>query len=272
MAVNLKKPGIVLLLAALLAACNTIESERVTKIALLAPFEGRYREVGYNALYAARLAISDSNATQIELMAIDDGGQVETVVDRAVAISNDSTIRAVIVLGEFAVQDVVLDEISDIPQFIVGYWGAISPAENRFQLTSATIEDEISENADISLTQITEIDSAIRLGDNFALAQMPQLTESMEAITIISSGNLPDEDFRNRYLESDQFVPKPGLLATLTYDATGIAIEVISDNVSSSEISYSGLNGTIAFDESGFWIDAPINTYHFVDGVLAQVD
>ena len=42
-----------LLLVALTACGGT---PPVMRLALLAPFEGRYREVGYQALYAARLA------------------------------------------------------------------------------------------------------------------------------------------------------------------------------------------------------------------------
>jgi len=256
----------------LLVGCNTLKSEQVTKIALLAPFEGRYREVGYNALYAARLAINDSNATQIELMAIDDGGQVETATSRARALAKDSTIRAVLVLGQFVADDTTLDKLEELPQFVIGHWNTITSANNRFQLVNPTIADEFNENPELELTEIAEVDAMIRLGDNFALAQLPQLTNSSADITIVSSGSLPDEGFRVRYLESDQFVPEPGLLATLTYDATSIAIEAIINNVSPTDIQYEGLNGVIEFDESGYWIDAPINTFQFVDGALVLID
>ena len=46
-----------LLLALALTACGASNPELPGKIALLAPFEGQYREIGYNALYAVRLAI-----------------------------------------------------------------------------------------------------------------------------------------------------------------------------------------------------------------------
>ncbi|MBE2183871.1 MAG: hypothetical protein IAE89_10635, partial [Anaerolineae bacterium] len=46
---------ITLACALCLAGCGaTAATPKVQRIALLAPFEGRYREIGYNALYAAR--------------------------------------------------------------------------------------------------------------------------------------------------------------------------------------------------------------------------
>ena len=49
------------------------------KIGLVAPFEGRYRYVGYDVFYAVRLALQEVNAAggvggyHVELVAYDDG-------------------------------------------------------------------------------------------------------------------------------------------------------------------------------------------------------
>ena len=59
--------GLLLLLIPLVTACAIQRTSTPYKIALLAPFEGRYRDVGYDALYAARLALSEANLSQIVL-------------------------------------------------------------------------------------------------------------------------------------------------------------------------------------------------------------
>ncbi len=46
----------------LLSACAVKRTPTIYRIALLAPFEGRYREIGYNALYAARMAFDYEEA------------------------------------------------------------------------------------------------------------------------------------------------------------------------------------------------------------------
>ncbi|MBN1979526.1 MAG: ABC transporter substrate-binding protein [Anaerolineae bacterium] len=73
-----------LLLAAfcllLLVSCRFPGAVRPTvKIGLVAPFEGRYRYVGYDVIYAVRLAVREANAAggvggySVELVAYDDG-------------------------------------------------------------------------------------------------------------------------------------------------------------------------------------------------------
>ncbi|MCS7070642.1 MAG: hypothetical protein NZM00_03995, partial [Anaerolinea sp.] len=62
-----------LIAIALLTGCTVHQT--APRIALIAPFEGRYREVGYNALYAARLALADAESG-VQLLPLDDGGSV----------------------------------------------------------------------------------------------------------------------------------------------------------------------------------------------------
>lgn len=53
--------GTGLTILVLLTACVP-KLPRVIKIGLVAPFEGRYRYVGYDAIYAARMAVQEINA------------------------------------------------------------------------------------------------------------------------------------------------------------------------------------------------------------------
>jgi ABC-type branched-subunit amino acid transport system substrate-binding protein len=74
----------------------------VLKFGLVAPFEGRYRPVGYDAIYAARLAVCERNAAggvggyRVELVAYDDGGSAPTAVERARQLALDPQVVAVI--------------------------------------------------------------------------------------------------------------------------------------------------------------------------------
>jgi branched-chain amino acid transport system substrate-binding protein len=61
--------------------CSTLP---VIKVGLVAPFEGRYRTLGYEVLYAVKLAVRDRNAAggvagyMVELVALDDGEDPES--------------------------------------------------------------------------------------------------------------------------------------------------------------------------------------------------
>jgi ABC-type branched-subunit amino acid transport system substrate-binding protein len=72
-----------LLLVTLLSACTCLRMTRpAVKIGLVGPFEGQYRYVGYDAIYAARLALREANAAggvggyTVQLVAYDDQGTV----------------------------------------------------------------------------------------------------------------------------------------------------------------------------------------------------
>ncbi|MDZ4763916.1 MAG: hypothetical protein SGI73_05135 [Chloroflexota bacterium] len=84
------------------------------QIALLAPFEGRDREIGYEALYAARLALADSTS-HFDLLPIDDGGTPSSATERARGIARAPSILAVIVLGTNMTTPDVYSALVDLP-------------------------------------------------------------------------------------------------------------------------------------------------------------
>jgi len=87
------------------SACGS--TRPVVKFGLVAPFEGRYRPVGYDAIYAARLAVRERNASggvggyRVELVAYDDGGDAQAATERAKQLALDPQVVAVI--GHFRV-------------------------------------------------------------------------------------------------------------------------------------------------------------------------
>jgi ABC-type branched-subunit amino acid transport system substrate-binding protein len=70
------------------------------KIALVGPFEGRYREVGIEVIYAVRLAIREANVQggvggyTVELMGFDDGGDPDQAMMQAKKVATDSQVVA----------------------------------------------------------------------------------------------------------------------------------------------------------------------------------
>jgi ABC-type branched-subunit amino acid transport system substrate-binding protein len=88
------------------SACGS--TAPVVKFGLVAPFEGRYRPVGYDAIYAARLAVRERNAAggvggyRVELVAYDDGGDAPSAIERARQLALDPQVVAV--LGHFRIE------------------------------------------------------------------------------------------------------------------------------------------------------------------------
>jgi len=84
-----------------LAACRFPGAVRpIVKIGLVAPFEGRYRYVGYDVIYAVRLALREANAAggvggySVELVAYDDGGDQVMAAEQARKLAADSAVVA----------------------------------------------------------------------------------------------------------------------------------------------------------------------------------
>jgi branched-chain amino acid transport system substrate-binding protein len=91
------------LLAASIAGCRFPGSVRPTvKIGLVAPFEGRYRYIGYDVIYAVRLALDEANASggvggySVELVAYDDGADPAQAIEQARKLDVDPDVVAAI--------------------------------------------------------------------------------------------------------------------------------------------------------------------------------
>jgi ABC-type branched-subunit amino acid transport system substrate-binding protein len=98
-----------LLLGLLSTACGPIAVTRpVTKVGLVAPFEGTQRARGYEALYAAKLALREHNTSggaagwQVELVALDQDDQPDLALRQARALAVDPDVTYVIGLATAA--------------------------------------------------------------------------------------------------------------------------------------------------------------------------
>jgi hypothetical protein len=261
-ALSQKTRGLILLLIGL-CGCGTQRPPEISRIVLLAPFEGRYREVGYDAYYATRLAISDSGNSSTELLAVDDGGSVDSAVERAKALVKDPLVKAVIALGYAAADEETQMASGNLPVLIVGQWGSKPASSHIFMLASAQAAKSLTISGVIPITDTATLAVPLIGNEVFALKQFGQLRPNTDEIKIASSSTLPDEAFRERFLKSGLFVPEPGLLATLTYDAANIALEAMQHTDAQKALestSYTGINGIIRFD-GGYWVNAPVHYY-----------
>ena len=92
----------VIWLALLVLAAGCASVDPVVKIGLVAPFEGRDRAIGYDAIYSARLAVRQINAAggisghRVALVALDDRGDVELARQAAASLVIDPAVVAVV--------------------------------------------------------------------------------------------------------------------------------------------------------------------------------
>ncbi|MBE0688614.1 MAG: ABC transporter substrate-binding protein [Anaerolineae bacterium] len=249
---------LILLLAviSLTAACAIQATPVPRKIALLAPFEGRYRDAGYDALYAARLALSEANLPQIELLPVDDGGTAAHAADRAQALANDPDVIAAIAVGFSAAGDDALVAFADVPLIVVGNWGAQPVGDETFILAHVA---EDGRNDALFYNGIRVLNDA-------------------PALEWISGAMPPDADFIARYQESDAFAPPPTPLATLVYDALRMAALASANSMTRegaahylNQLDYTGLNGEIRF-VAHTWAGAPAISYEIVNGEPVALD
>jgi ABC-type branched-subunit amino acid transport system substrate-binding protein len=83
-----------------LTSCTSVPP--VIKIGLVGPFEGRHRDVAYDAIYGARLAVREENASvniedyRIALVALDDFGDPGTAQEVAQSLVLDPAVVAVV--------------------------------------------------------------------------------------------------------------------------------------------------------------------------------
>jgi hypothetical protein len=238
-----------------MTGCASQPTTLPIRIALLAPFESRYRAVGYDALYAARLALSESGVQNVEILAVDDGELPYLTADRAEALAGDPNVFAAIALGYPAVDANTQVALADIPTIIVGDWGAAPIGEQIFLLSLRTV----------GLPD-----------DSFMFPDIRVLYPNYAYADFVSSAQPPDADFTRRYMEFNQIALTPTPLATLTYDAMRVLLEASRGKstraeiaASVSDIDYSGINGRIRFIAHA-WFNPPQRSYSLLNGELVS--
>ena len=74
----------------------------MVKIGLVGPFTGRHRDIGYDVIYSARLAVREINESggigryRVALVALDDFGDSELARENALTLSGDPAVVAIV--------------------------------------------------------------------------------------------------------------------------------------------------------------------------------
>jgi len=240
-----------LMLAGILSSCALAQSGDIKKIALLAPFEGQYRQIGYNLFYALRLAMEDGGRIDMQLLAVDDGGTVESAIKRVQALNLDPAVEAILVLGKAASHPAV-QRVNNRPLIVIGSWGHDRADEHTLYAAHPSIARQ-------------------RLAsDLLLLAPVSDSPGNSENIVFVSSGRLADDAFRQRYAPDDLHAPAPNLLATVTYDMGRLVLAALASGTEIAQAQHAGINGNIQF-EDGYWQDAPLNSFRYDGDQLVSV-
>jgi len=237
-----------------LSSCLPV-TRPVVKIGLVAPFEGRYRHLGYEVIYAVRLAVRAANAADglagysVELAALDDSGDPEMAIEQARKLATDPQVVAVL-----------------------GHW---------LDATTATAAPEYARlrlPLLIPFSTSALPDSAYRLWHAPCLwVTLAGCFNTVEELAILNSGPITvtsavplpadstDPSFADRYRAiSNGFEPR--LAAVLAYDATHLLFDAIVRDIGANgapsragvraqlaQSDYTGLSGNFSFDAEREW-------------------
>lgn len=283
--------------AVLLIGCART-TPRVVKIGLVAPFEGRYRDLGYEIIPAARLAIREyaeqngQKNVRIELVAYDDAGDPEQaaeqarrlVIDPEVVIvighwRDDSTRAALPVYSQaglpliaFSTQDV--DEsynLAPSKSQLEEAAGAWLSAQNLTGTVLLGSQSDIIAGAGQFLESPTTSGSVLVGGPDWGLNQFYALTgRAADGVYFVTGAAEPGNRHTEYWTDERtlQFVAgfetsslgtPPGLLSISAYEATWLAIGLATGSrLEASPLDASG------FDR-GRRLDAPIYLYRWQD-------
>jgi ABC-type branched-subunit amino acid transport system substrate-binding protein len=222
-----------------LSACAA-STQPVVKIGLVAPFEGRYRPIGYEAIYAARLAIREINARggidgqRIELVALDDRGEPEQAITAARQLVLDPQIVAVVGHLRPDSSDAAMQIYCEAGLPVIVIESALNACESAFVLGSAS-------------------------RDRWPADQLAFVSNVPDP-----NGLSAAQDFVKNYNTIPIDGTRAGPIALQTYDAMSLLFEAINraekidrDGVQAAlrQIDFNGLGAHYAFDQQGKLID-----------------
>jgi ABC-type branched-subunit amino acid transport system substrate-binding protein len=238
-----------------LVSINFAGTRPVIKIGLVAPFEGRYREIGYSVIYGVRLAIREaagSGPVEIELVAYNDSGRVSDAVEAAKSLIVDPDVVAVI--GHWRAETTsaaapFYDEAglilvapgegaqADTSSVFLRYGASSHDLNNAANRQSEALwlagSGSLTEDAARARAALEHYD-AIWGGPMWMLDQFrllaPDVVLSGKA-QFLSSDRILEEpgDFPERYAALSAFAGEPGPLAYTAYDAAHEMIATIHE-------------------------------------------
>ncbi len=292
----------------LLSACLPV-TRPVVKIALVAPFEGRYRDVGYEVIYAVRLAVREANGSggvagySIELLALDDSGDPEMAVAQARKVAADPQVVGVIGHWLDATTLAAAPEYDAEGIPLLATTASPSLAASVFRLwptdaaLDATMPDALHCPAPCdSLEDLGWLTSHLPLPTSHFQIVGPPLWgqqqfvslagDAAEGVYFIAPAPLPadsaDPSFADRYRAISNGV-EPRSYAVLAYDATRLLFDAIARDAKVNgrptrtgvaaalpQTDYAGLSGHFSFDSNHNWAEANGWVYQWREGKIVK--
>ncbi len=291
-------------LSVLTTACYS-SSVHIVKIGLVAPFEGRYRELGYDVIHAIRLAINeinsrDNHGASFALVAFDDGANPELAREQANKIATDPDVVAVLGhwIPETTISAAPIYSSEGIPFLATASGLTNSPitfqlyphAEELIRLVE-TYQSENGDERELTLCECG-IESVTAVGEDggrlivgpavWSLSEFWELNKWEVGVIFVPVAlprDLPPASTFQTEYEELSGGEAPGVFAMLAYDSTKMLLEAIaaSEIRSPAEIrtainnglsqgSYQGLAGVYEFDSSRQSIKTPASLYRWQDG------
>lgn len=262
-----------------LFACLPV-SRPIVKIALVAPFEGRYRNVGYEVIYAVRLAVREANNSggaagySIELVALDDSGDAEAAVEQARKIAIDPQVMGVIGhwLGANTTAAAPEYEVAGLPLLATGYVTDLPDSAFRFWLAESPCRQALEALCPESTEELRLWQAEGMRADQMTHIWLPAPLPT----------DATDPTFADRYRAISNGV-EPSFNAVLAYDAAQLLLEAIERDINAkgeptrsgvaaalTQSELAGLSGLIGFDAQNAWRQARPWAYAWQAGELVQ--
>ncbi|MCU0520529.1 MAG: ABC transporter substrate-binding protein [Anaerolineae bacterium] len=277
------RPWYVLAVALAIVGCGPHRVAGTVKIGLVAPFEGAYRSIGYDAIYAARLAVREINRAGgiegwlVELVAYDDRGEVDLAERTAANLTIDRDVVAVI--GHYrpdtsSVASPIYGE-GNMPLLVLGSWVDRRPLVWSLAPSPSTLAEAMATLADAKVVEWL---------DRGAPALAPVTANADETLSVTPYPFVGAIDgvqgWTADYLSMGPHVSDPGTFALPTYEAVYLVAEAIEAALHGGSaptrgaigdalggVHRSGWLGEISWDHDGYWRAPALYVYRWLDGV-----
>lgn len=259
---------LLLIWCVLLAACAA--PRPVVKIALVAPFEGRLRQVGYEAFPAMRLAIRERivaggvGGLRVTFIAYNDDGDPAMAARIARNLALDPEVVGVI--GHFILSTTLaalpVYTQAGLPVLAPSVPANMLPREPLLFRMGPAAPSRNAHNSHAACASLSPSWSAAGwpfgacIADAPPVAELPGAQQALAAFTELSLG------------------PLPGPRSIVAYDATNVLLDAIALDAQAHgrptragvadalrRVRHKGLLGFISFDQTNAWTDAPTWIY-----------
>ncbi|MBI4771621.1 MAG: ABC transporter substrate-binding protein [Chloroflexi bacterium] len=302
-------PSSLFLASFLLTSCLPL-TRPTLQIGLVAPFEGRYRDAGYEVIYALRLAVREVNRAggvagrSVELVALDDSGDPAQAAEQARKLAADPQVLAVLGhwLDETTLAAAPLYAQAGVP-LLATTSARLPPGAFRLWPTEAALRAALPAGqvqpcfypcgdlealdwlADAARDPSTRVVGPPRWG----LPQFPALAPDCcyaQAVDFVAPAPLPadsaDPYFAARYRAISNGV-EARAYAVLAYDATRLLLDALARDAKANgqparagveaalaQANFTGLSGQFSFDADRNWAEARGWVYRWRDGKVVK--